>query len=172
MTVVRIKPIGQFPDVRKLADNARGAFDESFNAIGQFAENKYEALWANWTHKPKAQVRRTKYTVSVDIVGPNAKIFGFVNDGVPPHIIRAKGGGRRRGKKLLTFKGGKYSAKTRPNSLQFSGSGTSSGGFVSKKVVHHPGSKPRNFNRIIRNQAEAEGRKILRANLGKRKLPL
>ncbi len=168
---ISIKPIGSMPDVRKLAAETNGAFDASLNEIGVWAKRKFDDITNGWKHKPDFVIRRTPYTVSVTVAGPNAKIWRFVNDGTPPHLIRAKGGGRRRGANLLTFKTG-YQAKTRPNNTVFKGPGVATGGFVSKKVVHHPGSKPRAFERIVTNQAITEGRKILRANFQRRRLPL
>lgn len=171
MTIVRIRPIGSYPDVRKLADNARGAFDESLNSVGRFAQHRFETIVEPWKNKPTFVMQRTKYTVSVKATGPNAKVWRFVDEGTPAHTIRAKGGGRRRGKNNLTFKTN-YAAKTRPNNTAFRGSGQATGPFRSKKAVRHPGTKARGFTRIVRNEAEAEGRKILRANLQRRKLPV
>jgi hypothetical protein len=169
--IVRIKPIGSYPDVRKLANDARGAFDASLNETGQWAKKKFVDITAGWKHQPTFQVVRTQYTVRVDVTGPNAKIFRYVDEGTRAHLIRAKGGGRRRGSRLLTFRTG-YKPKTRPNNTQYKGPGVATGGFISKKVVRHPGTAARNFKRIVANMAIVEGRKILRNNLQMKRLPV
>lgn len=169
--IVRIKPIGNYPDVRKIAADARGAFDASLNETGQWAKKKFEDITADWKHKPTFTIVRTPNTVRVDITGPNAQVFRYVDEGTRAHVIRAKGGGRRRGSKLLTFRTG-YKPRTRPNNTTFKGPGVATGGFVSKKSVRHPGTKARNFKRIVANMAMEEGRKILRKNLQRKKLPL
>lgn len=166
MPTVRIRPIGSIPDVRKLAESARGAFDESLNTIGAGAKKDFDDIVAGWKHKPNFIMQRTRNTVAVTVKGPNAKVWGYVDQGVKPHIIRAKN------KPLLKFRGGKYSAKTRAGNSKYRGPGTSSGGWVSKKQIRHPGSVARQFTRIIRNKWERQGRAVLRENLRKRRLPL
>lgn len=169
--IVRIKPIGNYPDVRKLASDARGAFDASLNETGQWAKKQFEDITSDWKHKPVFVVKRTPNTVSVTVTGPNAKIFRYVDEGVAPHLIRAKGGGRRRGKKLLTFRTG-YKAKTRPNATTYRGPGQATGPWRSKKAVRHPGSKARRFKQIIANKAKEQGRIILRRNLQRKRIPV
>ena len=171
MSVVYLKPIGSYPDVRKLAAESQGAIDESLNETGRWAKQKFEAIVSNWQHKPTFEIRRTRMTVSISVTGPNAQIWEFVDAGTRPHVIKAKGGGRRLGAKLLTFRTGGQ-AKTRPNNSVFKGGAPASGPWVSKQQVNHPGSKARNFTRIVRNAAIAEGRRILRANFNRRRLPL
>lgn len=165
MTTVKLRPIGKWTDVRRLAVDSQSAIDESLNSIGRFGVQRYDEVVSNWKHKPKFTIRRSRYTVDVDITGPNARIFSYVDQGTRAHLIRAK---RR---PLLKFRGG-YQAKTRVNNTKFKGSGQASGRWMSKRVVHHPGSKARNFTRIIRNQTELEGRRILRTNLQKRRIPV
>jgi len=68
------------------------------------------------------------------------KIFGYVDEGTPPHIIRA------RKKPALAF-ASKSKAGSKPNSTTVS---KSSRGKVDtlRKVVRHPGNKPRNWTKL------------------------
>lgn len=166
MPVIPIRPLSKRNDIRRIAEQSRGAVDASLNEIGQATKRDYEDVVSNWRNKPVFTVVRTRNTVSIKISGPNAKIWVWVNNGTPAHLIRAKRAPN------LVFRGGRYSAKTRPNNTRFKGSGTSSGGIVSKKVVHHPGTKARNFDRIIQRRQIENGRKILRRNLAVRRLPV
>lgn len=165
MPTIRIKPIGSIPSVRKLAEAARGAFDESLNTIGAGAKRDFDDIVAGWKHRPVFQVERTRNTVAVTVKGPNRKIFVWVDLGTPRHVIRAKK------KPMLKFRGG-YQPKTRAGNSKFRGSGKATGRWTSKKQVNHPGTKPREFSRIIRNRWEKQGRAVLRENLHKRRLPL
>lgn len=69
------------------------------------------------------------------------EIYGYVNDGTKPHLITAKNA------PFLVFS---YPStpKTQPNVLK-SGKGKRGNKWASKKQVKHPGTKARNFDKII-----------------------
>lgn len=107
----------------------------------------HERIVSNWKNKPGFAARKTikpnLITVSVFPTGPNKKIWIFVDRGTRPHIIKAKGGG------VLRFQTG-YQPKTLPSPARtVSGGGRSTGPFRAAKQVNHPGSKARNFSKII-----------------------
>jgi hypothetical protein len=77
-------------------------------------------------------------------VGTTNRIYGFVNEGTPPHMIYPRG-------KFLFFNV-PYTAKTRPGSLG-SGGGGKGDTPVFAREVRHPGTKPRKFNELIADKA-------------------
>lgn len=106
----------------------------------------FEGVVKDWTHKPKF---RRKMTVTdkliegtVQAVGENKKIWGYVDQGTKPHIIRPKRAS------VLKFQLG-YDPRTRPGAgntpPQSGGSGKASGDVVFRHEVHHPGTKARQF---------------------------
>lgn len=102
----------------------------------------FEQATRTWNHKPGFKITRDADSTSV---GTDDEIFGYVDGGTRPHDIRPRG-------KRLKFQGG-FKAKTTPGSLR-SGSGGSSGAFVFAKVVHHPGTKARNFSKLVNERAQ------------------
>lgn len=146
--------------VRGLKAYSEGAKDRALNAIGRDMKADFDELVSNWKHRPKFKVLRTPETVSVTTTH---EIFGYVNSGTRAHIIKPKRAGG-----LLKFRlGGK--AKTRPNNTKFRGGSPARGAWRAAKQVKHPGTKARNFTRIIANRWNKEGVKRLRAELRKRK---
>jgi len=72
--------------------------------------------------------------------------YRWTDQGTKPHIIRAKNA------PMLVFKSG-YRAKSKPKSLSpVIGGGKASGSWISKKVVHHPGTTARDFTGQIKKR--------------------
>lgn len=86
-------------------------------------------------------------------VGTDNKIYGYVNDGTRAHIIRPK---RAR---ALRFSTG-YRAKTRYRVLS-SSSGGSYGAVAYAQIVHHPGTKPREFDITIADMRQSDFEKAV-----------
>lgn len=112
------------------------------------------ASTGTWKTKVRFTVRvgADKFSVRTD-----NKIFGYVDEGTRPHIIRPK---RPRG--ILRFQTG-YRAKTMPNVIG-SREGGAFGPFATAKEIRHPGSAPRNFSRKI--EAKWQERIAQRINEG------
>lgn len=95
-----------------------------------------------WRHRPGFRVvsKRKGNTFTIQIVptGRYAKIWGYVDKGTKPHTIRAKNA------PFLAFQTG-YSARTQPVAQWGVGSGRSSGPWVKRKSVRHPGFPGRKF---------------------------
>jgi len=121
-------------------------FDECLNGMKadyKKTTEKWQILIAFNTSRP--EVVNGGFSASV---GTDNPIYGYVDLGTKPHIIRAKRA------KYLRFRGG-YSPRTQPNKLA-SGASSRSGSWVQKQVVHHPGNKPRNFSQIIQLKWQTE----------------
>jgi len=139
---------------------ARDAISEALdNEVKPALIKSHELVVADWKNKPKFQTRKdikpAKISMTVFPVGPNAKIYTFVDQGTEPHIIAAKN------VPLLSFNLG-YKSKTlaRP-ARTVSGGGTSSGPRVFAKVVHHPGSEAREFSETIAGDIAPDFKRII-----------
>lgn len=106
----------------------------------------YQATTRTWDHKVNFRAELTinpngGVSITVDT---DDEIYTFVHNGTRPHVIRPKVG------KRLAFQG-TYTAKTAPGVIQ-SKSGGASGEFSYSAGVNHPGTKARNFTKVIFNK--------------------
>lgn len=110
--------------------------------LGAFVKKDYEKTTKTWTHKPefgvmvKATGKGVELTVSTD-----DKIYGYVDQGTKPHIIRPVR------KKMLAFSS-KFRPKTTPRQIK------SVKGYRGKvdtlaHQVHHPGTEAREFTKTL-----------------------
>jgi len=108
---------------------------------------------ATWKHD-------VEFTQVVSLAGPGPellvatddKIYGYVNDGTKPHQIWAGVYTGKSNKKVLSFQGS-YKAKTKPGVIG-SSAGGSSGDWMHRPYVNHPGTEARNFDEIIQKKWE------------------
>jgi len=109
---------------------------------GDFA--KTTSTWKhNVMFEQKLVVRPDRIEVTVYTTDP---IYGYVNYGTRPHPIYP------RNARVLAFPSA-FTPKTRPNVIG-SGPGGSGGPTVFAAHVNHPGTKPRNFDKIIKAKHE------------------
>lgn len=94
---------------------------------------------STWEHQPKFTVKVSAREIEART---DDKIWGYVDQGTRPHVIRPKRA------KMLRFATG-YAAKTRPGSI-ISGNGGASGSVAWANEVRHPGTKARGFSRRLR----------------------
>lgn len=118
---------------------------ELFSAASQTAEilrAELQDAVSDWKHKPKftaiVTLKPGLIQGTVGAKGQEATIFGYVDRGTKPHIIRPKVA------KALKFQLN-YSPRTQPIARAKTGTGRASGPTVFAKEVHHPGNKPRKF---------------------------
>jgi hypothetical protein len=104
----------------------------------------FHATTGTWKHQPKFQ---SDVSVLPDIVSVKVwtddEIYGYVDKGTRPHIIRPRKPGGR-----LFFKVG-GTPKTQPGQ-DTAGPGSPGTKLVAASEVHHPGTKARNFTKEIR----------------------
>lgn len=137
MPGVKITPIipkrNPFGDPREISDVIVATLDDH----AQIAEGLYMKATSTWSdaNKPKVKIIKTKYG---RVVTASGKVFGIVDQGARPHVIRAK---RAR---VLAFSS-KFRAKSRPRYL-VAYSGGSGNVDTFRRQVYHPGSKPREFS--------------------------
>ena len=127
------------------------AFDVTVEAAmrltNTLAETDFKKTTATWKKKPgfdkEYQFGKGRKTASVTTEN---EIYQYVDEGTPPHEIRAKAGG------TLAF-GTPSSPKTQPGVIGSSSGGTG-GNAVYAQVVHHPGTKARLFSVTIKKKFE------------------
>lgn len=110
--------------------------------VGTLISKDFGETVKTWDHKPKfEQVISLSGNQPAVLVATDDEIYGYVDEGTKPHIIKPKKA------KVLHFMGG-YTAKTSPGVIG-SGNGGSSGGEVFSRGVKHPGTKARGFSKAI-----------------------
>jgi len=108
--------------------------------------NDFQKTVSTWERKPKFEMIVAVGPNSIDIyVGTDDEIYGYVDRGTKEHIIQPKKPGG-----VLAFKS-QYKPKTIPNMIG-SRSGGSSGNTVFASWVIHPGTKARNFDKVIQKK--------------------
>ena len=133
-------------NVNKVRQNLLNTLRKEGGAI----KKEYEKTVATWSDPPKFEVliglergANGSATVLVGPTGTELQVNKFVwtDEGTKPHIITAKNA------PFLVFQRG-YTPKTQPGKIA-SGPSARFGDFVKKKSVNHPGTRPRNFTKII-----------------------
>lgn len=119
------------------------AIELARDIVATAALQDFKGATRSWKHKPTFTITRDDESTSI---GTDSEIFGYVDQGTKRHIIRPKN------KKRLRFGAG-FSPKTSPGSLA-SGPGSKSGPMVYARVVHHPGTKAREFSKQISDRSQ------------------
>lgn len=117
--------------------------ENGLTASAKAAKVDFDTTTQTWARRPAFTIEEQpgQRTISTD-----NEVYGYVNDGTRPHIIRAKNG------KVLVF-GTPHSAKT---AVRVIGSGAGSRGttMVKVKQVRHPGTDAREFDAVIAEKWE------------------
>lgn len=120
-------------------------------AVARKVTKDYEATVATWNEKPQFEtVVSLKGGEAAFLVDTNSKIYEYVDQGTKPHIIRPK-----RAKRLVFAAGG--SPKTTPRVIGSTG-GSRGGTTVYSLGVKHPGTKAREFSKIISDKWQKQFR--------------
>jgi hypothetical protein len=109
-------------------------------------QDDFEKTTETWEHPVKFEkITDVSGNLSA-LVGTDDEIYGYVDKGTRAHRIYPK---RPGGRLAFAWAGpGSYSAKTTPNVIGSQGGGAS-GDMVAFPYVNHPGTKARNFDKII-----------------------
>lgn len=142
------------------ADDMPDVLEDVAEELGAEAVRLFKGTIRSWRHKPAFQaiteVRGGNIAV---IAGTDDQIYGWVDRGTKPHVIRPRWAPR------LVFDS-VFTPKTRPGSLQ-SGAGGSKPPTVYAMEVHHPGTKPRLFSKKVQEQIRAKARPALSRRMKK-----
>lgn len=119
------------------------------------AKADFRKTTATWTHQPTWYITRR----GTDwFIGTKDEIYGYVDEGTPPHTIRAKNPSGR-----LAFFSKGFKPKSRAGYIASYAGVKASQGFVRPKEVQHPGTKARNFSKKIAEKWQKEFAKRIRA---------
>lgn len=134
MRVEVIVPKGAMFDIEKFKYRNR----VSSTKVAKEAKRLFDSTTRSWSRRPKFYIKDSYGSDFIEI-GTDDELYAMINDGVPAHVIIARGG--RRG--VMSFQR-EYSAKTSPRVIG-SRSGGKSGNVVTTNFVWHPGIDPREF---------------------------
>ena len=128
-------------------------FEKAAKAIAKEMKKEFEITTIGWKTDVKFEELISLGPTSIDIlVATDNEIYGYVNNGTVPHVIAAKKG------KTLAFRWGgpgSYRAKTaRGKQVHNPAGGQTSGNMIFPKAVQHPGTKAREFDKLIKKMFE------------------
>ena len=135
----------------------RRAMLNAVEGEGKVQQNELRKTVSTWHNKPKfdslTSITRGNLTV---ITGPTGDVeavkhWNWVDEGTRPHIIRA------RRAPYLRFKAGSR-PKTTPRKFG-SGSGSPGTQWIRKQSVRHPGTKPREWAKLLSERRKDKFRK-------------
>lgn len=138
----------------------RAALLDGLKDVAKDVDTDFAKTYATWKSKPKFRTqvelrdRGGRFEVSTD-----DEIYRYMDEGTRPHIIRPRHAQR------LAFRGN-YNAKTTPRVIG-STQGGASGPDVFANVVHHPGTKAREFAITLRDKYRRTFGKSMRKALDK-----
>jgi hypothetical protein len=141
---------------------------ETGDEVARIAEKDLNEVVSDWKNQPLFvteyrgnQKGSLVWTINATGDEKAIEIFGYVDQGTEPHIIRPVNASR------LRFSSG-YQAKTAPIANAQAGSGRSSGDVVFAKEVHHPGTEAREFVGFTALEAELNLMQLFSSNVRKR----
>jgi len=101
---------------------------------------------STWKRQPAFEVKTQGESTTI---GTDNPIYGYVNDGTKPHVIRPK-----KAKRLAFYAGG-FVSKTVPNRLQARTGRVANTNPVFAQGVQHPGTQARDFTGQVQSRSEA-----------------
>lgn len=121
--------------------------------VNKEARKEAEKIQKEFGGTVKTWKKKPKFTITMQEggsyeIGTDNPIYGFVDQGTKPHIIRAKNA------PYLSFYRTGFVSKTKPNSLNNRAGRKATQDFTQVKQVNHPGTEPRNFTKLIRNRSQ------------------
>lgn len=122
--------------------------------VGRKVKKDFEATTKTWERKPEFEMLISLVGGPTVLVGTDDEIYRYVNEGTKPHPIFAGVYTGKSDKKVLAFPS-IFRPKTTPNVIG-SGPGFKGGDTVFRPYVDHPGTKPRNFSKIIKKKWEKQ----------------
>lgn len=150
---VRVSKVGRpykAPDIQQAIQDA---LDEEAKEVLK----DYDRTTATWTRKPTFKVRQASLQ-AIDIFTDN-EIYGYVNDGTKPHVIRAKNA------PTLAFNTVGFQPKTKVGRLTAKAGSKAKPPKAFPVQVNHPGTKGRDFDELITKRVDRRFPKRLQKHL-------
>lgn len=127
------------PKARSLARPMRSIITNTLNAQAKAIKVDFGVTTQTWEHDaPMTISSPSTYTREITVNDP---IYAMLNAGTRAHDIKPRRG------RLLRFTG-PFRSKTVPNEIR-SRKGTKGNVTIWSRGVHHPGTKARNWDRVI-----------------------
>lgn len=121
------------------------ALINAMNGVAKDIQVDFKVTTQTWKHTVDFPIQQP--SAYRRIVATDDEIYGYVNDGTPQHRILPKG-------KMLRFNT-PFRPKTLPNKIM-SGPGSKGTNEVFSRGVNHPGTKPRAFDKAIKDKWDKE----------------
>lgn len=136
----------RFEAIRPKSGTPRSVYTKEIRNIlekvGRQVERDFKDTTRTWARDVEFSVKVVKERGRLGITaGTDDEIYGYVNHGTRPHVIRAKNA------PMLAFPGG-YVAKSKPGRI-VSRRGGSFGPTRFAQEVNHPGTEARKFDALI-----------------------
>ena len=146
-----------FPNFAALKQEVMAEMDRS---VKPALVHAHERVVADWRHKPEFKARKVvnQRGVAVDIypAGEYKMIWVYVDQGTEPHLIRPK-----RARRLRFQTGYHPRTSAKPARYGASDGGKATGPVVYASVVHHPGTKARNFTQTIADDMRVDIKRMI-----------
>jgi hypothetical protein len=123
----------------------KAVIEQALDSEAKRVKTVFENTASDWDDEPTFAIKSSSGQREIST---SHKIYGFVNKGTAPHMISPIN------RLFLAFPGS-FSPKTRPGQLGSSGGHTGGPEVFTSKSVHHPGTKPRNFDKLIAKEAQS-----------------
>ena len=127
---------------------AKRGIKSALDRVEKQIKADYKETVKAWKRKPDPTAENESEASRVVGMDDSEKVYGYVDRGTRPHIIRP------RRASYLAFQSG-YRAKTSPGVIG-SRQGGAFGGRRFAKVVNHPGNKARRFTEAIARKREGD----------------
>lgn len=129
------------------AAKMRGVIQSTLNATAKNIKVDFDVTTQTWNHRPVFKIASpSEYTREIST---NDDVYAMLEVGTRPHIIRPK---KPRG--ILRFTT-PFRSKTIPNEIR-SRKGSKGNTPVVARVVHHPGTAPRLWSKVIAKKWNAQ----------------
>lgn len=129
------------------AKKMRGVITSTLNGTAKAVKVDFDVTTQTWNHRPTFKIESpSEYTREIST---NDDVYAMLEVGTRPHVIRPK---RPRG--ILRFTT-PFRSKTIPNEIR-SRKGSKGNTPVVARLVHHPGTKPRLWSKVIAKKWQAQ----------------
>lgn len=134
-----IAPKGLLIDVR----SQKRAIGNALNGAAKGVKVDFGVTTRTWDHRPEFAI--SSPSAFEREVSTDDAVYGMLDEGTKAHDIEVKNA------PFLRFKWRGFRSKTVPNDIR-SRKGAQGKLWAQKKIVHHPGTKPRNWTKVIKRK--------------------
>jgi hypothetical protein len=138
-----ILPKKLIADPRKMAQ----AITNTLNATAKAIKVDFDVTAQTWRNKPTFAIAApNSYTREIST---DDEIYSMLNEGTPEHDIFPKPG------KVLVFRT-PFRSKTLPRQIRSTSGGQGGNVVFTRKPIQHPGTAPREFDKVIAEKWESQ----------------